>query len=53
LELQAALGDARDPARALLYARVRSPAADTGAAEAVGAQAVALLRAQGAAEYLS
>jgi hydroxymethylbilane synthase len=53
LELQAALGDARDPARTLLYARVRSPAADAGAAEAVGAQAVALLRAQGAADYLS
>jgi len=52
LELQAALGDAREPTRTLLYARVRSAATDTGAAEAVGAQAVALLRAQGAAAYL-
>jgi hydroxymethylbilane synthase len=52
LELQAALGDARQPTRTLLYAKVRGPASDVGQAEAVGAQAVALLRAQGAAEYL-
>ena len=53
LRLEAALGDARTPARSLLRARVAGVVADTAAAEALGAAAVAALRAQGAAGYLS
>jgi len=53
LHLEAALGDASQPARPLLRAQVQGAVADTAAAEALGAAAVAMLRTQGAAEYLS
>ena len=51
--LDAALGDARTPTRALLRARALGTATDAAAAEALGAQAVAALQAQGAAGYLA
>jgi hydroxymethylbilane synthase len=52
LELQAALGDATAPTRALLRAQTRGAVADEASAEALGAAAVASLREQGAAAYL-
>jgi hydroxymethylbilane synthase len=52
LRLHAALGDARAPTRALLRAQAAGAATDAAGAEALGAQAVAALRAQGAADYL-
>jgi hydroxymethylbilane synthase len=52
LHLHAALGDADAPTRALLRAHTRAAGADGGGAEALGAQAVAALREQGAAGYL-
>jgi hydroxymethylbilane synthase len=52
LQLDAALGDARTPTRGLLRARVGAAVADAAAAEALGAQAVATLHAQGASDYL-
>ena len=53
LHLAAALGHATQPARALLVAQASGPAADTDAAEALGAQAVAALHAAGASSYLA
>jgi hydroxymethylbilane synthase len=53
LRLDAALGDAKAPTRALLQARVQGSVTDTAAAEALGAEAVDLLRRQGAADYLA
>jgi hydroxymethylbilane synthase len=53
LHLDAALGHAGEPTRPLLRAQVQGAVADTAAAEALGAAAVALLRTQGAAEYLA
>jgi hydroxymethylbilane synthase len=52
LVLTAALGDAAAPTRALLKAQVAGAPADAEAARALGAQAVAALHAQGAADYL-
>jgi hydroxymethylbilane synthase len=52
LTLHAALGDAREPTRALLRAHASGAASDVQAAEALGAAAVAQLQAQGAAAYL-
>jgi hydroxymethylbilane synthase len=52
LELQAALGDAAAPTRPLLRAQARAAVNDEAGAEALGAVAVASLRAQGAASYL-
>jgi hydroxymethylbilane synthase len=52
LRLDAALGDARTPARPLLRARVQGAPADAPAADRLGAQAVDALRSQGAADYL-
>jgi hydroxymethylbilane synthase len=53
LRLDAALGDAKAPTRALLQARVQGAVTDTADAEALGAEAVDLLRRQGAADYLA
>ncbi len=53
LQLDAALGHAVVPTRALLTTRVQGRAADAAAAEALGAQAVAALHAAGASDYLS
>jgi hydroxymethylbilane synthase len=53
LQLDAALGDAAAPTRALLRAQTRDAAADVAGAEALGARVVAALRAQGAASYLA
>ena len=44
--------DARTPTRPRLRARISAPATDSAAAEAIGANAVAALKAQGAAEYI-
>ena len=52
LQLDAALGDAAQPTRALLRVRVAAVVADEAAALALGAQAVAGLMAAGAAGYL-
>jgi hydroxymethylbilane synthase len=52
LQLQAALGDARAPTRALLHSRAARTVTEVAGAEALGAQAVAALRDQGAADYL-
>jgi hydroxymethylbilane synthase len=52
LTLDAALGDGVNPTRPLLRVRVAAPVADEAAARALGAQAVAQLRAAGAAGYL-
>jgi hydroxymethylbilane synthase len=52
LRLDAALGDGVETLRPLLRSRVQSPVADVASARALGAQAVAALRAQGAAGYL-
>jgi hydroxymethylbilane synthase len=52
LQLVAALGDARDPARRLLRAEAVAPVGDVAAALALGAEAVAALRAAGADDYL-
>ena len=52
LVLTAALGDAATPTRPLLKTTVRGAAADEAAARALGAQAVAALHGQGAADYL-
>jgi hydroxymethylbilane synthase len=52
LHLHAALGDAKAPTRALLHAQAHAPVGDVAGAEALGASAVASLRAQGAASYL-
>ena len=53
MQLDAALGSASELTRRLLKVRVSSPVADETAARALGAQAVAQLRAAGAANYLS
>jgi hydroxymethylbilane synthase len=53
LHLASALGSAEAPTQPLLTSRVAATVADTQAAEALGAQAVAALRAAGAAAYLS
>jgi hydroxymethylbilane synthase len=52
LRLQAALGDAREPARPLLRAEVAGRPADEAQARVLGEQAVARLREAGAAGYL-
>jgi hydroxymethylbilane synthase len=52
LQLTAALGDAAEPTRPLLHVQVQSEVTDEAQARALGAQAVAQLRAQGAAAYL-
>jgi hydroxymethylbilane synthase len=52
LTLDAALGDGTQPTRPLLHVRVAAPVADEAAARALGARAVAELRAAGAAGYL-
>ena len=52
LHLSAALGDANTLTRPLLQVKVNARVTDTAAARALGAQAVATLRAQGAAGYL-
>ena len=52
LQLAAALGDARDPARALLRAEAAARVRDVADALALGADAVAALRAAGADGYL-
>jgi hydroxymethylbilane synthase len=52
LRLDAALGDGAQPTRPLLKSRVEAPVADETAARALGARAVAELRAAGAAAYL-
>ena len=52
LQLDAALGHAVVPTRALLTTRVQGRVADAAAAEALGAQAVAALHAAGASDYL-
>jgi hydroxymethylbilane synthase len=46
------LGHAEDHTRALLRAGVSAAVADDAAARALGREAVAVLRAQGAAAYL-
>ncbi|MDE2614224.1 MAG: hydroxymethylbilane synthase [Burkholderiales bacterium] len=53
LVLDAALGHATQPARALLRARVQSAAADEAAARALGELAAVRLREAGAAGYLA
>ena len=53
LHLAAALGHTGDPTRPLLATRVRGAVANVAAAEALGAQAVAALRAAGAHAYLT
>ena len=53
LHLAAALGHTGDPTRPLLTAQARGTVADAVAAEALGAQAVAALRAAGAHAYLT
>ena len=53
LTLDAALGDAQELTRPLLRVRVAAPVADEAAARALGARAVAELRAAGAAGYLA
>ena len=52
LHLAAALGHANEPTRPLLRAQARGAVADTAAAEALGARAVAALHAAGARGYL-
>ena len=52
LQLNAALGDATQPTRRLLRVQVKAAVTDEAAAHAMGAQAVALLHAAGAASYL-
>jgi hydroxymethylbilane synthase len=52
LRLDAALGDAATPTRPLLKVQVAAAVADEDAARDLGAQAVAGLRAAGAASYL-
>jgi len=52
LRLDAALGDARAPTRALLHAQAHARVSDVAGAEVLGERAVASLRAQGAASYL-
>jgi hydroxymethylbilane synthase len=52
LHLAAALGDAADPLRPLLRVVLDADVADPEGARALGARAVAALRAQGAAGYL-
>jgi hydroxymethylbilane synthase len=52
LQLEAVLGHAEDHTRALLRAGVSAAVADDAAARALGREAVAVLRAQGAAAYL-
>ncbi len=52
LHLAAALGHAGEPTRPLLTAQANGAVADTAAAEALGAQAVAALHAAGAGDYL-
>ncbi len=52
LTLDAALGDGTQPTRPLLHVRVAAPVADEATARALGARAVAELRAAGAAGYL-
>jgi hydroxymethylbilane synthase len=53
LRLQAALGDANAPSRALLRVQFEAPVADDAAARALGERAAAALREQGAATYLA
>ncbi len=53
LHLSAALGDAAQPTRPLLRVSVSAEVTDEAGARALGAQAVAQLRAAGAAGYLS
>jgi hydroxymethylbilane synthase len=53
LQLDAALGDAGQPQRALLRTRASAAVADEAAAQALGEQAVAQLHALGAAGYLA
>jgi hydroxymethylbilane synthase len=53
LRLDAALGDASAPTRALLRAQAHGAVNDVAGAEALGAAAVAALREQGAAAYLA
>ena len=53
LHLAAALGHTGDPTRPLLATQVRGAVANVAAAEALGAQAVAALRAAGAHAYLT
>ena len=52
LRLDAALGDAERPTQPLLRVRVAAAVADEASARALGAEAVAQLRAAGAAGYL-
>jgi hydroxymethylbilane synthase len=52
LALEALLGDAATPTRALLRAHAAAPVDDVASARALGAQLVAELRASGAAAYL-
>ena len=52
LQLDAALGDATQHTRRLLRVQVKAAVTDEAAAHAMGAQAVALLHAAGAASYL-
>ena len=53
MQLDAALGSSTELTRPLLKVRVSAAVADETAARALGAQAVAQLRAAGAADYLS
>ena len=53
MQLDAALGSSAELTRPLLKVRVSAAVADETAARALGAQAVAQLRAAGAADYLS
>ena len=53
LQLDAALGSATELTRPLLKVRVSAAVTDDASARALGAQAVAQLRAAGAADYLS
>ncbi len=53
LRLAAALGHGGDPRRPLLTAHIAGIVADEAAAEALGAQVVAALRANGARDYLA
>jgi hydroxymethylbilane synthase len=52
LHLAAALGHAEDPTRPLLVAQASAAVADSAAAKALGAQAVAALHRAGARDYL-
>jgi hydroxymethylbilane synthase len=52
LRLDAALGDAEQPTRALLRTRIAAAVTDEAGARALGAQAVAHLHAAGAGSYL-